>query len=484
MDRIIADEVSQAENLLLEALVSGNNDAFEAEWACLVPRISSALDQGWLSDATLGMVRDITSRVATVARGVCEASATLAQAHNAARDQARGVLAKARTSSSPATFSSSHLDPHPHSSPSPPPATATELWAATTPPPSSRAPKPSLQWHREASTPTSAALAELNAFRPLRLWFLSHLACPWPTNSEKAALASTTSLAPKKIADWFTNNRRRSGWGAFQKKWAHGDRDEVQRVVRDLEQPLWAGVRPVDDGARADLEKVREYFGERERTVDEDVKMVLNGIDAATTVESYFPSSSSPPPPPHHQHHSSRIPSFSSSDESGRNATGNRSVSSNSSLLSYDGSHHLDAAVPFTPSSSSPHHSYHSSSPAAYSPISSPLEPLSYDSYLPPNTYPSGDIPVDSLPTFDTSTNNNGDVPLTSSSSSVDPFLYISSASSSGPMYEPSPYFTTLVEHPFATLSNNFWELAKCAPGVVDGYGGNGNGFGAEGEVV
>ena len=198
MDQLIATELRQVEGHLISALMSDDADALHRSWESVARRLSSAMSEGWLSPDTLLLAKRVTAKVVAVATGIAATGRECDGIRFAAGEQCRARLAAFR----PAT-------------------TSTPLRRRVSVPPSSPSLTPTKRAPKDGPTSTSLALGELHGYRPLREWFLAHLAHPWPSAPEKQALLSAspgTTLTFKKVGDWFTNTRRRSGWNAFQKQ--------------------------------------------------------------------------------------------------------------------------------------------------------------------------------------------------------------------------------------------------------------------------
>lgn len=82
----------------------------------------------------------------------------------------------------------------------------------------------------------------LNAVH-MRDWFLHHLGNPFPTRSEKLDILAETNRSSFPVARleynqamlWFINSRRRSGWTAFLRQHANGDKGLLMDIALTLE---------------------------------------------------------------------------------------------------------------------------------------------------------------------------------------------------------------------------------------------------------
>ena len=98
------------------------------------------------------------------------------------------------------------------------------------------------EWHTRHSKERERVDHPLNAVH-MRDWFLRHLAYPFPTRSEKfdilaetnRASTSATHLEYNQAVLWFINSRRRSGWTAFLRKHANGNKSFLMDIALILE---------------------------------------------------------------------------------------------------------------------------------------------------------------------------------------------------------------------------------------------------------
>lgn len=123
------------------------------------------------------------------------------------------------------------------------------------------APSPDSPLSPRPSTPTISTppLKELQPADHLRLWFLDHLANPYPTITEKRELSLVTGIAKNKIDSDMTNWRRRAGWTDIKDTYADRDKVKMQRLIEAVQ----AGKEKRTAVIEA-VEKMRAYLERRE----------------------------------------------------------------------------------------------------------------------------------------------------------------------------------------------------------------------------
>nr|ADO17677.1 Sxi1 [Tremella mesenterica] len=94
---------------------------------------------------------------------------------------------------------------------------------------------------------------------PIRTWFISHLASPYPTSLEKVELASSANITTNKLDSDLVNWRRRSGWANVRDKYCGGNKHRTKRLIEDVS----SGKERRKEVLR-DVEKVRAYLERRE----------------------------------------------------------------------------------------------------------------------------------------------------------------------------------------------------------------------------
>ncbi|KAK4702584.1 hypothetical protein P7C70_g3641, partial [Phenoliferia sp. Uapishka_3] len=251
-------------------------------------------------------------------------------------------------------------------------------------------------------------------------------------------------MASKSVDDWFTNARRRSGWMKFYSAHAERDKDRVAKIVTDCEQPAWAEVQ-VDEAARADFEKVKEYFEDKDKEIQDDVRLVVEGLSRMPSSSvgagnaPFSPSKSFLASVPESREEAAvnylspaptRVVSGSSMGSNQRNV-------SSSSIISYEDPH---SASPTLPRSNSPHPLFHYPSP-----------PIPYEARLSPSfSLPLGDIPVNSADPF-----------LTDLTQSLASQNYVDYSH-----FDPSPFFSTIGEQPYAIPTGDLWGRVGLGAGV------------------
>ena len=94
----------------------------------------------------------------------------------------------------------------------------------------------------------------------LRLWFLQHLAYPYPTPNEKDSLISLTNSTRSKIDSDLTNWRRRAGWTDIKDKFAQKSKDRMRTLIERVESGKECRKDVLDavEGMKAYLERRRE----------------------------------------------------------------------------------------------------------------------------------------------------------------------------------------------------------------------------------
>ncbi|EIW66711.1 hypothetical protein TREMEDRAFT_57675, partial [Tremella mesenterica DSM 1558] len=90
---------------------------------------------------------------------------------------------------------------------------------------------------------------------PIRTWFISHLASPYPTPLEKVELATSANITTNKLDSDLVNWRRRSGWANVRDKYCGGNKHRTERLIEDV----LSGKERRKEILR-DVEKVRAYL--------------------------------------------------------------------------------------------------------------------------------------------------------------------------------------------------------------------------------
>ena len=108
----------------------------------------------------------------------------------------------------------------------------------------------------------------------LRLWFLQNLSNPYPTNSQKEALATASSVPHSKISSDLTNWRRRAGWTDIKDKWANGEKGKMRVLMEEFE----AGNERREIVVH-EIEKMKGYLERRE---DERVGAWIHEVSGST----------------------------------------------------------------------------------------------------------------------------------------------------------------------------------------------------------
>ena len=85
------------------------------------------------------------------------------------------------------------------------------------------------------------------AIAVLKAWLLSpeHVDHPYPTDTEKAALAAEAGITPKQVSIWFTNARKRVWIPMKQLGDASGPGQQLLAVTASVPARIRASVRPV-----------------------------------------------------------------------------------------------------------------------------------------------------------------------------------------------------------------------------------------------
>lgn len=129
--------------------------------------------------------------------------------------------------------------------------TTTKYLPTPSPPPSIKSLKPSIQ-------PTNPAPD------PVRQYFLTHLASPYPTPSEKEKLCKKAKITRRKLESDLTNWRRRSDWTDIMNTYCGGDKGAMKVMVGCIERGEERDVELLERYGRmkAYLEKRDEQAGE------------------------------------------------------------------------------------------------------------------------------------------------------------------------------------------------------------------------------
>ncbi|RXK36622.1 hypothetical protein M231_06085 [Tremella mesenterica] len=157
---------------------------------------------------------------------------------------------------------------------------------------------------------------------PIRTWFISHLASPYPTPLEKVELASSANITTNKLDSDLVNWRRRSGWANVRDKYCGGNKHRTKRLIEDV----LSGKERRKEILR-DVEKVRAYLERREEErVGDWVKDLIALPTVANTISTQDPIRLS---------HTPRTPSTSSTSSASNYideiSPSSRSISSSSS---------------------------------------------------------------------------------------------------------------------------------------------------------
>jgi hypothetical protein len=86
------------------------------------------------------------------------------------------------------------------------------------------------------SLPSSNLKPQGPAQDPVRLFFLTHLASPYPTPAEKEKLCKKASITRRKLESDLTNWRRRSDWTDIMNTYCGGDKGAMKRMVGCIER--------------------------------------------------------------------------------------------------------------------------------------------------------------------------------------------------------------------------------------------------------
>lgn len=109
-----------------------------------------------------------------------------------------------------------------------------------------------------------------DTFLPYRTWFLSHFDSPYPLGDDRDhLLAAVRSHDRLQLENWFANARRRSGWTAFRREFAHDSPALFRRLLDSIDE---SG----NEAARDRCEKVRLYFEpDRQGEVSETIRTLV-----------------------------------------------------------------------------------------------------------------------------------------------------------------------------------------------------------------
>lgn len=109
-----------------------------------------------------------------------------------------------------------------------------------------------------------------DAFAAYRTWFLSHFDSPYPLGDDRDhLLIAVPSHDRLQLENWFANARRRSGWTAFRREFAHDSPALFQRLLDSIDEPG-------NEAARDRYEKVRLYFEpDRQGEVSETIRTLV-----------------------------------------------------------------------------------------------------------------------------------------------------------------------------------------------------------------
>ncbi|BGP15410.1 hypothetical protein JCM10213_005090 [Rhodosporidiobolus nylandii] len=236
---LLAD-LARLDELYLAFLASGEAQHLDAYSTYVFSRAKEALSAGTLPPAALTALRATATRIRVVSAGIQELEAERRKIETAALVRVRCVCEDGGA----VTTTSSPFSP---SSPS------------STPP----------------DDPNDPA-----HLIPCREWFRDHLAHPYPSSVDKAALLDAVPTLNKQQLDtWFTNNRRRSGWQALKRAHTDGTPEDFVALLERVED----GLEP-EEVARK-VRKVRAFFedGGRDR-VDERIQAIVrSGVPKSAT---------------------------------------------------------------------------------------------------------------------------------------------------------------------------------------------------------
>ena len=153
------------------------------------------------------------------------------------------------------------------------------------------------EFTEEVKPATSSPASSDLSYDSWRRWFLEHLSFPYPDAVERNhLLAQMPSLDITKLQTWFTNTRRRSGWSSAYKRYAGGKKEDMQELVRAVDDPFAASF--IDQAAVMAITSIREYFAEGDKRkqvadwMEEVIDKHKNGLLASPeTTSKSSPSS-------------------------------------------------------------------------------------------------------------------------------------------------------------------------------------------------
>ncbi|KAG8864052.1 hypothetical protein FRB96_006925 [Tulasnella sp. 330] len=262
IDNQAYEDLVRFEDDILSSGYSSEEDlaALAERFSALQQRLESLLDDGCLGEHTLDLWLEVLEQAEDILADAIEDEEILLQAEKdvaiaieTAMEQTQHEELSAEPESleqraaieqplvdQPAVVPSrsSKSKPAKVSKASPPIASSSSTSSSTPPPP----PVPTFEQKLEPDEDTKTFRKrridvavpgkESAKFLPLRAFFIANVINPYPSAKQKRDLATAAGIDESSVSQWFTNTRRRSGWGAIMKKFANDKKEDMKSLIK------------------------------------------------------------------------------------------------------------------------------------------------------------------------------------------------------------------------------------------------------------
>lgn len=221
-------------------------------WVALAERVDAAREDGSLKQHDAEVATAVAGRVMGLTGSLIKLEAKTANAIESLTADLDALLVTGMCLHLEAQISAHHPESHIEPTLTPLPRLSKRACRSSTRhPPRPRTPPPPPP--SSNPLPTHASTTHDPRSLPLRHWFLSNLAFPYPTPSEKDSIASECGITRAKVDSDMTNWRRRSGWTDMMVRFSGGDREVMREMIEYLEstgRERVGGVEGAVDGVR------------------------------------------------------------------------------------------------------------------------------------------------------------------------------------------------------------------------------------------
>ncbi|KAG9029347.1 hypothetical protein FRB95_005463 [Tulasnella sp. JGI-2019a] len=311
IDNMAYEDLVRFEDDILRCGYSSGEElaTLEESYTALQKRLEALLDEGLLSEHTLDLWVEVMDQAQDILADAVEAEEVLqvAQAEVAvsvtkAMEQMQStapssqpeaseqhtvvksavvepVAVPPRTSKSKATKTSK----------STPPIASSSSASLCTPLPPPRA-VPTLEQKMEIDEDTKSFRKrridiavpgkESAKFQPLRAYFVQNIQSPYPSLEDKRMLADAAGIDESSVSQWFTNTRRRSGWGGIYKNIAKDKKEDMRILMKKTFGPEADPSFVLSADAQAAIDAMRAYLDKLARDdVDDTFTRVLQAAN-------------------------------------------------------------------------------------------------------------------------------------------------------------------------------------------------------------